>query len=99
MIDANTVMKSYTGRQGCQCGCRGTYRVASQYLAQASGRRGYDYDPDDVSDRSVRGTVNRLNRLIDWADPVAVARHVTSEYAWFDTPNGRTLVVYFAGGR
>jgi hypothetical protein len=96
MIDAGTVIKSYTGRQGCMCGCQGTYRVASQYFEKAGAERGYAYDQSDISDRSVVGTVNRLNRLIDWSDPEAVAQHVTSDHAWFDTPNGRTLVVYFA---
>ena len=96
MINVNHVIKSYTGRTGCMCGCRGNYRVASAHLAAASAERGYAYDASEVSDRSVKIVVNKLNRLIDWADADAVAKYVTPEYAYFETDNDRTLCVYFA---
>ena len=95
MIKLENVMKSYTGKQGCMCGCRGNYKVASKHLTQANESRGYDYEAEDVSDRSVKMAVNKLNKLIDWNDPEAVAEHVNEDHAYFDTDNGRTICVYF----
>jgi hypothetical protein len=95
MINVETVMTSYTGKQGCMCGCRGVYKVASKHLAQANQSRGYDYADQDVSDRSVKMAVNKLNNLIDWNDAEAVAEHVNQDHAYFDTDNGRTICVYF----
>lgn len=97
MINVNDVLKSYTGKIGCMCGCRGSYRVASKHLAAANAERGYDYDPLDVSDRSVKMAVNKLNKLIDWNDPNMVKKHVTADYAYYDNEQtGRTVCVYFA---
>jgi hypothetical protein len=96
MIDVNDVMKSYTGKTGCWGGSRGVYKVASKYLAQANESRGYDYQAEDVSDRSVKMAVNKLNKLIDWNDADAVAEHVNEDHAYFDDfSNGRTICVYF----
>jgi acetolactate synthase regulatory subunit len=96
MIDVNAVLKSYTGKIGCMCGCRGVYRVASKHLEAANAARGYDYDPEDVSDRSVKMAVNKLNKLIDWNDAKMVEQHVTTEYAYYDNDQtGRTVCVYF----
>ncbi len=97
MIDVNTVLKSYTGKMGCMCGCRGAYRVASKHLEAANAERGYDYDPEDVSDRSVKMAVNKLNKLIDWNNTKMVKQYVTTEYAYYDNDQtGRTVCVYFA---
>ena len=54
MINVDSVLKSYTGKVGCMCGCNGTYKVASKHLNAAGVERGYAYDDDEVSDRSVK---------------------------------------------
>jgi len=61
MIDTNKVLKVYSGRPGCWCGCRGKYSFASEFTAEGATRRGYAVWPDEVSDRNVRMIVKRLN--------------------------------------
>tara|TARA_R110002072_G_scaffold272807_1_gene433005 strand:- start:365 stop:667 length:303 start_codon:yes stop_codon:yes gene_type:complete len=95
MINVDSVLKSYTGKVGCMCGCNGTYKVASKHLDAAGVERGYAYGDDEVSDRSVKMAVNKLNKLIDWDDEEAVDKHVEEWGAWFETASGRNTVVYF----
>ena len=65
MIDTNKVLKVYSGRPGCWCGCRGKYSFASEFAAEGTTRRGYAVMPDEVSDRNVRMIVKRLNNNSD----------------------------------
>lgn len=94
MLKVEDVMKSYTGGLGCMCGCQGSYRVAADHFQAACRERGYDYDPEDVSDRSVKMAVNKLNKMIDWDDAECVEKHVTDDYAYYETDTRQT-VVYF----
>lgn len=82
MIDASKVVKVYSGRQGCMCGCRGKYSFASKHAGQSPDY--YEAD-DSVSDRSVKLIVGKLNR-----DP---ATKIKDGIAWVDRGN-RTLVAY-----
>lgn len=94
MIDFNNVKLSYTGKRGCMCGCLGTYRVASSHGVEAANKdAGWDAY-SETNDRAVKLAVNKLNKSIDWNDPVCVERHVNDNHAWFDTAT-RTCVVYF----
>lgn len=94
MIKLETVRSSYTGRRGCMCGCNGKHRYASAFIEEATADRGYSVPEEDVSDRSVKMAVNKLNKLINWNDSDEVAKHVQCNYAWFDAGD-RTTVVYF----
>lgn len=60
------VFKSYSGRVGCMCGCNGTYKIPSHTpIAEVNRDVGYNgYDENDVSDRSVRIAMNRINEVI-----------------------------------
>jgi len=62
MLDVNKVIKVYSGRQGCMCGCRGRYSYASAFQQQASVERGYAVEQDEVNDRSVKIIVGKLER-------------------------------------
>lgn len=64
MIDPDHVVSVYSGRPGCMCGCRGKHTYARAFVAEGSKRRGYAVDQGEVSDRSVRTIVRKLN-----ADP------------------------------
>jgi hypothetical protein len=97
MINVNAVYKSYRGKLGCMCGCMGSYKVASRHVELAGRRVGYAYDLEDVSDRAIKGAVNKLNRLIDWTDREQVDEHVREDHAYAIDDRGNQVVVYFVG--
>ena len=96
MIKFEDVATTYSGKPGCACGCNGTYAVASHYGVEAANKDcGYEAH-DTVSDRSVKSTITKLNKLIDWNDPKSVEQHVDNNVAWIDNKAGtRTYTVYF----
>lgn len=59
-IDLQDVSSVYSGRPGCACGCRGKHTYASAH-------RGYPVTDNEVSDRTVKMMVNKMNKLI--SDP------------------------------
>ena len=83
MIDADKVVNVYSGRQGCMCGCLGKYSYASRY--QAARLVAGAVADDEVSDRSVRVIVGKLNRNPN--------TKVEDGVAWVDV-NGRRLAAY-----
>lgn len=91
-VDVTKVRAVYSGRPGCACGCRGKYSFASQYRDEAQEARGYEVTDDEVSDRSVKIIVGKINALIAAGDG-DVSRD--PEYISVDLPN-RSLVAYFA---
>lgn len=94
MIEFKNVIKSYTGARGCMCGCRGKYHIASHYSVERANKDcGYEAH-DSTNDRAVKMAITKLNKLINWDDPLMVAEHVNDDHAWFDTDT-RTTVVYF----
>jgi hypothetical protein len=48
------VLKVYFGRLGCMCGCQGKYKITADKMELASKDRGYAYDDEDVSERTVK---------------------------------------------
>jgi len=58
------VMKVYSGKQGCMCGCRGKYWVHPNHRAEADKDRGYAHDDDEVSAKQVKRILGILK-----ADP------------------------------
>ena len=96
MIRFEDVAKSYSGKPGCACGCQGKYQVAEHYgIERANADTGYEAY-DKCSDRSVKSTLAKINRLIDWNDPKSVKEHVHDDFAFIDNEDGtRTYTVYF----
>jgi len=91
-IDVNAVGRVYSGRPGCMCGCKGTYKVAPRYLDWANKDRGYPYTDEDgdISMRSVTRIVNKMNQypeLLEWADD--------GQYAFLELET-RVYCAYFA---
>ena len=82
-MELGKVMKVYSGKPGCMCGCNGHYRVASAH-AKAAG-----YDADDVSDRSVKIIFNKIIK-----DP-AHKFDADANCVYVQTAT-RNLVAYFA---
>ncbi len=85
-IDLSLVRSVYSGRNGeCCCGCSGTHSYASHLREDASKKRGYVVDDDEVSNGAVKRIVNKINRKI-LENPEEVADHR-------DGPNGFVSMV------
>ena len=92
-IDFAKVKKSYNGRSGCMCGCRGTYKLPTHTsIEEANKATGYAaYDADNVSDRSVKAAIRKIEQAVN-EEPEYT--EITESYAVYDNGN-RTSVVYF----
>ena len=95
------VTKAYNGKSGCMCGCRGKYRLPSHSDVSAENKKtGYEaYEQADVSDRSVKLAVKKINAVLatlSEAELKAGSREagIDDECAWIDDGE-RTTVVYF----
>ena len=91
MINFDNVMTVYSSRRGCACDCRGSYKVASKFLAEANEglARFLPYDKEDVSDRSVRTIVNKVLALGIESSPDMPG------IFWADSPT-RSYTIYMA---
>jgi hypothetical protein len=64
-ININDVMSVYSGENGmCCCGCAGKHTYASKYRKIASKDRGYRVDDEEISDRTVKLIVNKMNKYL-----------------------------------
>ena len=64
-IKIDDVMSVYSGENGhCCCGCAGKHTYASQYQKIASKDRGYEVGDEEVSDRTVKLIVNKMNKYL-----------------------------------
>ncbi len=65
MIEIQTIQSVYSGIDGaCCCGCAGKHTYASATRTAASKDRGYRVRDEEVSDRTVKLIVGKMNRLI-----------------------------------
>lgn len=87
-IDAAKIASVYSGKPGCMCGCRGKYHYASAFLAAERKKQGLITD-DEVSDRSVKIIVGKLNKN----PKTKIEDGIASLHL-----ENRTLVAYFADG-
>lgn len=76
------VIKVYSGRSGCACGCRGKYSYSSRFEHEAP-----EYHTDAVNDRAVKNMFTRLMKDPDlqW----------DANVAYVETPT-RTKFIVFA---
>ncbi len=59
-VKVENVIKVYSGKPGCGCGCRGNYRVNPAHLEFANKERGYDYGPEEVNLTQVKRILREL---------------------------------------
>lgn len=83
------VISVYSGKPGCSCGCRGTYRYASAAVADGTATQhvGYAVGADAVNDRQVKKVLGLVQRA-------AAAQSKDVEYG----PNNVALNVRDAAG-
>ena len=65
-INVDNVVMVYSGkRNACCCGCSGKYSYTSKHRVEGAADRGYAVDDEDVSDRSVKIIVSKMNKQLD----------------------------------
>jgi hypothetical protein len=64
-VTPEEVMKVYSGKPGCGCGCRGNYRVNPALLEQANKERGYAYEGAEISMTQVKRVLNIVQSRAD----------------------------------
>jgi hypothetical protein len=83
MLDTNRIVKVYSGRKGCMCGCNGKY----SYTAHGAVNNSPGYDVTDrVNERSVKIIAKKvmLNPAVQYEE----------DYAFVET-DARIQVVFF----
>lgn len=93
LFDLSKVTSVYSGRKGCACGCRGKYAYAS---AHADTRPDYKTGDEDVSDRSVKQVVKKVEALLRSGDVERVMLAKDGYWLAVDLPHDRTYTLYFA---
>ena len=94
MFDISRVQSTYSGRKGCACGCRGKYTYGS---AHAGARPSYVTGDEGISDRSVKATVSKIEKMLH--DPHSeIAKVTVHGDSWLavDMQHDRTYTIYFA---
>ena len=86
-MDTSNIVKTYSGKIGCMCGCRGKY----SYTADGAKNYGPGYNVDSsVNERSVKIIAKKV-----LTDPRA-DRTESTEYVYVeDRAKGTIKVVYF----
>lgn len=67
-VKAESIVKVYSGRQGCACGCRGKYTYATQHREFGSKERGYEVKPEECNDATVTLMRNKILRALRSGD-------------------------------
>lgn len=89
----NQVSSVYNGKSGkCCCGCSGKHRYASLHREWASKHRGYPVTDDEVSNRVVKQTYDKVRRAYDHGEEIDFWG---SYVAWDD--GSRIHILYIKG--
>ena len=92
-INLADVKKVYSGRPGCMCGCKGSYRYSSTVtMAEVTKAAGYAPDHNFANDRQVKKVVETINAGLD--SGLATCVEFNSEYVYAEV-NGRAFCAYF----
>lgn len=94
-LNQDDVLKVYSGKLGCMCGCKGKYKYASKHQVLGGKDRGYDVGDDEVSDRSVKRMVNKFNKMDGFQ--VDVQDGIMSDYVFIETDT-RMYCIYLLKG-
>jgi len=88
-VNAGKVMSVYSGINGrCCCGCSGKHTYALKYRKDASKHRGYKVEDDEISDRTVKLFVNKINRILSNPKNLVKGKHEYMSVAPLKQKNG-----------
>ena len=85
MLNVDKIIKTYSGRIGCMCGCKGKYN----YTKDGAENYGPGYDvTDSINERGVRIIAKKVlaNPNVKWEDNMAYVE---------DRAANRIQVIYF----
>ena len=85
----DNVRTVYSGAHGCMCGCLGKHKANPKFADEAGSNRGYSFDEEDISQRSVKTVITKLLKAGAMAD-----EGNEKSYLFAETPS-RVYVVYF----
>ncbi len=89
------VQSVYSGKPGCACGCKGSYRYNSAMVEAASKSRGYAVTPDEVNDSQIKKVAKII--LANWhVAEVCEAGEWASVEVTSDSGSVRVYTAYFA---
>jgi hypothetical protein len=95
VVDIAQVASVYSGAANkCMCGCSGKYRYAAQYQDWSTKERGYQVDDDEISDKSVKVIVAKINEAFAGLNEAEITdKEITSKYVTV-TIGQRVYVAY-----
>jgi hypothetical protein len=84
-LNISKIVKTYSGKMGCMCGCRGKYSYTE--LGAVEDNPGYDVS-DSVNERSVRIIAKKVlaNPNVQWEAGMAYVE---------DPARNRIQIIYF----
>jgi len=95
-ITTDDVLKVYSGKLGCMCGCLGRYYVTAERREEAGKRRGYTYEDRDVN----RKMVNKVLRLLQADERTSIEdSYIVCIPHKLLNPGERSYVVYLAADK
>ncbi len=91
------VLSVYTGKQGCMCGCKGTYRYTALTRAEAGQRRGHEVSDDEINEGVVSRVINKVRTAenVEVIDNSAFGEMI---YIVDDPETGRRVAIYAIKG-
>lgn len=102
-LNVEDILKSYSGKPGCMCGCNGDYHVTAETREEASKERGYPYTDEDVSRAQVMGVLAQVALAAEAREYVDIESATGRQMGWglaedlqyvvFESPK-RTYAVY-----
>lgn len=76
-VKVEEVIKVYSGKPGCGCGCMGNYRVNPQHFELAGKIRGYEYEANEANLTQVKKVLLNVHKAFEQP---AMANFVSSEH-------------------
>jgi hypothetical protein len=83
-FNVEKVMRVYSGKPGCACGCNGIYRTNPQYIEEAGKDRGYPIQADELNMTQVK----KITKLFN--ENIALVEEITPNELYSLDLNNRT---------
>ena len=64
-VEPEQLMKVYSGKPGCGCGCRGIYRINPAMVEAATKERGYEYSEEEINFTTVKRVLKTMQARAD----------------------------------
>lgn len=89
------VFKSYSGRPGCMCGCKGDYKYATKFQTAGGQERSYDVDTDELSGVAVKRMISSMRKRIQAGETLDVNTEGEVGYFFHKTETRYNAIYFF----